>query len=190
MTTIHWLHEQIEESIRVHEAVKGMVPLLESIAQEMVNTFQNNGRVFFCGNGGSAADAQHWAAELSGRFFLDRPGLPAIALTVNTSEITAIGNDYGYDVVFSRPLYGLGQEGDMLIGISTSGSSVNVIRAVETAKEKKIRTVAFTGETGGKLLHMADWCVRMPSQNVARIQEGHELCGHLICGLVERMIFG
>jgi len=190
MTHTNWLSAQIEESIQVHQAIREMIPLLEEIAHQIVQTFQNNGRVFFCGNGGSAADAQHWAAEPSGRFFKDRPSLPAIALTVNTSEITAIGNDYGYEYVFSRPLSGLGQEGDLLVGISTSGNSANVVEAVKMAKHKQIKTVAFTGETGGKLRYLADWCVQMPSQNVARIQEGHELCGHLICGLVERLMFG
>lgn len=185
-----WLTDQIAEHLRVSEAVQGMTPDLVSLAEALVTSFRAGGKAFFCGNGGSAADAQHWAAELSGRFFLDRPGLPAISLSVNTSEITAIGNDYGFEHVFARPLKGLACKGDILVAISTSGNSPNVVLAAETARTLGVHVAAFTGEGGGKLAELADWCFRMPSSNVARIQEGHELCAHLFCGLVERMMFG
>lgn len=187
---IDWVNEQVEESIRVHEAVRSLAPLLTRIGQHMAEVFQNGRRVYFFGNGGSAADAQHWAAELSGRFYLDRPGLPAFALTVNTSEITAIGNDFGYDLTFARPLAAMVQPGDMAVGISTSGNSANVVRALEVAREHGVTTVGFTGETGGMMKSLCDHCICIPATDTARIQEAHELCGHIICGLVERILFG
>lgn len=185
-----WIHQQVEESIRVHRSLPALEPLVVSVAQRMAEVFQSGGRVYFFGNGGSAADAQHWAAELSGRFYLDRPGLPAFSLTVNTSEITAIGNDFGYDLTFARPLSAMARAGDMAVGISTSGNSANVVRALEVAREQGVITVGFTGESGGRMKSLCDYCICIPSSNVARIQEAHELFGHSMCGAVEQILFG
>ncbi len=184
-----WAAAQVEASIRVHEATRAMTPLLVQVAERMAGVFRAGGRVYFFGNGGSAADAQHWAAELSGRFYLDRPGLPAFALTTNSSEITAIGNDFGYEWTFARPLAGMARAGDMAVGISTSGNSPNVVKALEAARERDVVTVGFTGEGGGKMAPLCDLLVRAPSAETPRIQECHELCGHVVCGLVERLLF-
>ncbi|MCX7906829.1 MAG: D-sedoheptulose 7-phosphate isomerase [Bacteroidetes bacterium] len=187
---VDWIEGQLLEARRVQEAIRELTPTLVEIALRMVRVFREGGRVYLFGNGGSAADAQHWAAELSGRFYLNRPALPAIALTTNTSQLTAIGNDFGYEWVFARPLAGLLERRDMVIGISTSGSSPNVIRAFEVARSVGAVTVGFTGATGGELRALCDYLVAIPSMDVARIQEGHELCGHLICAIVERELFG
>jgi D-sedoheptulose 7-phosphate isomerase len=144
----------------------------------------------FAGNGGSAADAQHWAGELVGRFHFNRPGLPAMALTTDTSILTACGNDYGYDYVFARQLEALAVEGDIFFAISTSGNSKNILRAVATAREKGLKVIGFTGLSGGALPALCDICFRPPSDDTPKIQEGHELLGHLICGLIERELFG
>ena len=184
-----WARAQVEASIRVHQAAREMTPLLVQVAERMAAVFRAGGRVYFFGNGGSAADAQHWAAELSGRFYLDRPGLPAFALTTNSSETTAIGNDFGYEWTFARPLAAMARAGDMAVGISTSGGSPNVVKALEAARERGVVTVGFTGEGGGKMAPLCDLLVRAPSAETPRIQECHELCGHVICGLVERLLF-
>lgn len=151
--------------------------------------FRNGNRVYFCGNGGSAADAQHLAAEFSGRFYTDRKALPAEALHCNTSYLTAVANDYGYDVVFSRMIDGIGEKGDVLIGLSTSGNSVNIINAFEVAKTKGIITIAFTGTTGGKMKGLCDHLINVPSTDTPRIQESHITIGHIICQLVEEQYF-
>jgi D-sedoheptulose 7-phosphate isomerase len=142
------------------------------------------------GNGGSAADAQHIAAELVGRYGFDRPSIPSLALTTDTSNLTAIGNDYGYDKVFSRQLEGMGQEGDLFIGISTSGNSQNIINAFESAKERGITTVALVGRDGGKMAQMADYAIIIPSNATPRIQESHILIGHILCDIIEKELFG
>lgn len=142
-------------------------------------------KILFAGNGGSAADAQHWAGELVSRFYYDRPGLAAIALTTDTSALTAIGNDYGYDYVFARQVEALGKQGDVLFAISTSGRSKNILRAVKASKELKMRVIGFTGAHGGDLAGDCDVCFRIPSDETPRIQEGHEFLGHLICALIE-----
>jgi D-sedoheptulose 7-phosphate isomerase len=152
--------------------------------------FKNGNKVLFCGNGGSAADAQHLAAEFSGRFYIDREALPAEALHVNTSYITAVANDYSYDVVYSRMIQGIGRKGDVLIGLSTSGNSTNIIKAFETARTKGMITIGFTGETGGKMKELSDWLINVPSTDTPRIQESHILLGHIICQLVEEKYFG
>ena len=139
----------------------------------------------FCGNGGSAADAQHWAAEIVGRFQKERPGMAALALTTDTSILTAIGNDYGYERIFARQVEGLGREGDVLVGISTSGNSGNVLAAIETARTKGIRVIGFTAKGGGKMAGLCDVLLDVPSENTARTQEIHEIMGHIICELVE-----
>lgn len=155
----------------------------------LVTAFKNGNKVLFCGNGGSAADAQHLAAELSGRFYIDRDALPAEALHCNTSYLTAIGNDYGYDVIYSRLIKGIGNKGDVLVGLSTSGNSKNILNAFEIAKEKGMITIAFTGESGGKLKKLADHLINVPSDDTPRIQESHIMLGHIICQLAEEQYF-
>lgn len=146
-------------------------------------------KIMFAGNGGSAADAQHWAGELVSRFYYDRPGLSAIALTTDTSILTAIGNDYGYDYTFARQVEALGQEGDVLVAISTSGRSKNILRALDAAEEKGIKIIGFTGKNGGDMAGRCEICFRVPSDETPRIQEGHEFIGHLLCGLIESEMF-
>jgi D-sedoheptulose 7-phosphate isomerase len=153
-------------------------------------SLRNRGTFFTCGNGGSAADAQHIAAELSGRFYIDRPGLPGVALSVNTSALTAIGNDFDYAEVFSRQLEGLGKPGDVLLGITTSGGSANVLQAVARAREIGMKVIGFTGEKGTAFAQQCDLALLVPSRDVARIQEAHICAGHLICQLVEAGLFG
>ena len=147
-------------------------------------------KLLIAGNGGSAADAQHWAGELVSRFHFDRPGLPAIALTTDTSIITACGNDYGYDYVFARQVEALALEGDVLLVLSTSGNSKNILRAIMAARELKVAVVGFTGQGGGAMAEECDECFRVPSNETPKIQEGHEFLGHLICGLIEQEMFG
>jgi D-sedoheptulose 7-phosphate isomerase len=156
----------------------------------MAATFQKGGKVLFCGNGGSAADAQHLAAELSGRFYLERKALFAEALHVNTSFITAVGNDYGFDAVYERAVEAMGREGDVLVALSTSGNSENVLRAIAQAKKGNMQVVGMTGKAGGKMNGLCDFHIKIPSTDTPRIQEGHLLIGHVVCGLVERRVFG
>ncbi|NPU88324.1 MAG: D-sedoheptulose 7-phosphate isomerase [Fervidobacterium sp.] len=186
------IKQAIENSIRVKREILGNAELLETIskiAEEIVKAFSNNGKVLLCGNGGSAADAQHIAAELSGRFYFDRKPLFAEALHVNTSYITAVANDYSYDEVFSRLVEAKGRKGDVLIGISTSGNSKNVVKALEKAKEIGMITVGMTGATGGKMGEICDYMIKVPSTDTPRIQEAHIMIGHIICEIVERKIF-
>ncbi len=167
-----------------------MIELIESIAADMVSALKNGNRIYFCGNGGSAADAQHLAAEFSGRFYIDRDALPAEALHCNTSYLTAVANDYSYDVIYARLIKGMGQPGDFLVGLSTSGNSANIVKAFEVAREKGIKTVGFTGESGGKMKELSDYLVNVPSNDTPRIQEAHIMVGHIICQLVEEQYFG
>lgn len=146
-------------------------------------------KIMFAGNGGSAADAQHWAGELVSRFYYDRPGLPAIALTTDTSILTAIGNDYGYDYTFARQIEALGQAGDVFVAISTSGRSRNIMRALEASEAKGVRVIGFTGEHGGDMKDRCEICFCIPSNETPRIQEGHEFIGHLLCALIESEMF-
>lgn len=162
-----------------------MVGTFATTAQLMTEKVKNGGKVIFCGNGGSAADAQHLAAELMGRFLIDRAPLAAMALSVNTSTITAIGNDFGYDEVFERQLRGVGRAGDVLVGISTSGNSVNVVRALEAANEIGILTVGLTGAGGGRMKEICQICHCVPSSSTPRIQEMHIAIGHSICEWIE-----
>jgi D-sedoheptulose 7-phosphate isomerase len=166
-----------------------LLKLIEDVAAACSTAFCNGNKVLFCGNGGSAADAQHLAAEFSGRFYYDRPPLPSEALHVNTSYLTAVANDYSYDEVYSRLVKGTGREGDVLIGLSTSGNSKNVIRAFEVANEMGMLTVAFTGRSGGKMKDVVDFLINVPSEDTPRIQETHILIGHIICEIVESSIF-
>ena len=164
--------------------------LTVQVALRIVDSLRSGGKVLFFGNGGSAADAQHLAAEFTGRYLRERPTLPAVALGVNPSSATAIGNDYGFDLVFARELDALGKPGDVAVGISTSGNSCNVIRALEIAKSKSIYTVALTGASGGSLRNIADCTICVPSEETPRIQECHILTGHIICEVVEQMLWG
>lgn len=189
-TMMEWLEEQVDESVQVHEAVRDRLSVVKEVAGAVIETFRADGRVFFFGNGGSAADAQHWAAELSGRFYRDRPSLPAIALTTNSSAVTAIANDDGYEEVFVRQLAGQARAGDVAVGISTSGNSANVVRALRYGQENDLVTVGLTSESEGDMDPFCEHQIAIPSTDVARIQEGHLLCGHLLCALVERVLFG
>ena len=162
---------------------------IELVIEAITTTFQNKSRLYFCGNGGSAADAQHLAAEFSGRFYTDRKALPAEALHCNTSYLTAVANDYGYELVYARLIEGIGEKGDMLIGLSTSGNSANIVNAFEVARANGITTVAFTGITGGQMKSNADFLLNIPSTDTPRIQESHIMAGHIICQLVEQNIF-
>jgi D-sedoheptulose 7-phosphate isomerase len=163
---------------------------IAEVAKACLDVYRNNKKTMLAGNGGSAADAQHIAAELVGRYGFDRPSIPSLALTTDTSNLTAIGNDYGYDKVFSRQVEGMGQEGDLFIGISTSGNSQNIINAFESAKAKGITTVALTGRDGGKMAQMADYALIVPSNATPRIQESHILIGHILCDIIEKELFG
>lgn len=169
--------------------INGLLSTVEKVAETITDAFKKGNRVYFCGNGGSAADAQHLAAEFSGRFYTDRKALPAEALHCNTSYLTAVANDYGYDAVYSRMIDGIGLQGDVLVGLSTSGNSENIIRAFEVAKQKGMITIAFTGETGGKMQDMVDYLINIPSKDTPRIQESHIMIGHIICQLVEEKYF-
>jgi D-sedoheptulose 7-phosphate isomerase len=166
-----------------------LLQTINSCIHKIVIAFKNGNKVLFCGNGGSAADAQHLAAEFSGRFYTDRKALPAEALHCNTSYLTAVANDYSFDVIYSRMIDGIGQPGDVLIGLSTSGNSKNIIKAFETAKEKGMVTIGFTGTTGGQLKSVSDYLINVPSTDTPRIQESHIMIGHIICQLVEEKIF-
>ena len=183
----------IQASIDVKQQVlksEELVATISKVVDVTVNAFKKGNRVYFCGNGGSAADAQHLAAEFSGRFYVDRKALPAEALHCNTSYMTAVANDYSYDAVYSRIIDGIGQAGDILIGLSTSGNSGNIIKAFDIAREKKMITVGFTGATGGKMKAASDYLINIPSTDTPRIQESHIMAGHIICQLVEEKYFG
>lgn len=182
----------IEASIQVKQQVLEDEDLLQTVqnaAGIIVSCLKKGGRLYFCGNGGSAADAQHLAAEFSGRFYKDRQALPAEALHVNTSYLTSVGNDYGFDMVYSRLVEGIMQKDDILIGLSTSGNSANIVKAFEAAKAKGITTIGFTGVTGGVLKSVTDYLINVPSADTPRIQEAHILIGHIICQMAEEHYF-
>ncbi|MFC2101437.1 SIS domain-containing protein [Bacteroidota bacterium] len=186
------ISESIKDSIEVKQKIlsdKALLEMIREVALHCTEAFCNGNKVLFCGNGGSAADAQHLAAEFSGRFYYDRPPLPSEALHVNTSYLTAVANDYSYDEVYSRLLRGSGVEGDVLIGISTSGNSTNIIKAFEVANEVGMITVALTGESGGKMKDHCDYLINVPSSDTPRVQESHIMVGHIICELVESSLF-
>ncbi len=182
----------IKASIDVKQLIVEDDVFINKIQQcvELITTaFKNGNKVLFCGNGGSAADAQHLAAEFTGRFYKDRDALFAEALHVNSSYMTAVANDYGFDVVYSRMLNGIGKTGDVLVAISTSGNSANIINAVNTAKEKGMITIGFTGQVGGIMKDICDVLINVPSTDTPRIQESHILVGHIICQMVEQQYF-
>lgn len=190
------MNQKIKNIIADSIAVKGkllndekIIGTVDKIADLMVFALQNSNRIYFCGNGGSAADAQHLAAEFSGRFYTDRNALPAEALHCNTSYLTAVANDYSFDVVYARLVKGIGQKGDVLVGLSTSGNSTNIVKAFEVAREKGITTVGFTGEGGGQMKSISDYLLNIPSKDTPRIQESHIMLGHIVCQLVEERFF-
>ncbi|QRP63360.1 D-sedoheptulose 7-phosphate isomerase [Rhodanobacter sp. FDAARGOS 1247] len=188
-----YIEAEFDKSIKLLTAMSADAALRELISRAVtlsVEAFRRGNKLMFAGNGGSAADAQHWAGELVSRFHFDRPGLPAIALTTDTSILTAIGNDYGYDYVFARQVEALGRKGDVIFVISTSGNSKNILRAIEAARAIGIVVIGFTGHEGGKMAELCDLCFRMPSSETPKVQEGHEFIGHLLCGLIEQEIFG
>ena len=177
-----------DEHLAVAAALRALAPEVDRVVTMIAGSMAAGGTLFVCGNGGSAADAQHIVAELTGRFFRDRKPLRALALHGNTSALTAIGNDYGYDEVFAREVGAHGREGDVLLALSTSGNSRNVLRAIETAREKRMIVVGLTGETGGKMGDLCNVCLRVPSASTPRIQECHIVVGHTICELLERIL--
>ena len=182
----------IASSIAVKQQIlhdEEMQQKIEDVVTIVATAFENGNKVLFCGNGGSAADAQHLAAEFSGRFYKDRKALPSEALHCNTSYLTAVANDYSYDVVYARLVDGICVSGDVLVGLSTSGNSKNIINAFETARAKNVVTIGFTGETGGNMKEASDYLFNVPSKDTPRIQESHIMIGHIICQLVEEKLF-
>ncbi|NDW09234.1 SIS domain-containing protein [Dysgonomonas sp. 520] len=187
------ISRRLKESIAVKQLIIEDVELqkkIESSIDTILECLRNGGSVYFCGNGGSAADAQHLAAELSGRFYFDRQPLSADALHCNTSFLTAVANDYSFNMVYSRLISGIGRAGDVLVGLSTSGNSENIVKAFEKSKELGLKTIAFTGESGGKLKQLADITINVPSSDTPRIQESHITIGHIICEVIEEKMFG
>ncbi len=174
--------QQVLEDVNIQASVQASIDAI-------TKAFKNGNKVLFCGNGGSAADAQHLAAEFSGRFYKDRAALPAEALHCNTSYLTAVANDYSYDVIYSRLIEGIGMIGDVLIGLSTSGNSANIVKAFEAAQARQIITIGFTGTSGGTMKAYSDILINVPSTDTPRIQETHILLGHIICQLVEENLF-
>lgn len=186
------IQHRVQESISVKTLLLNNTTILNTInniANRLVEMFKQQNRLWICGNGGSAADAQHIAAELSGRYLFDRPPLPAEALHVNTSYITAVANDYGFDEVYARMIDAMGKKGDMLMGISTSGNSKNIIKAFEKAREKELIIVAFTGGKTSKMDELSHYCIKVPSYNTPIIQEAHIMIGHILCEIVETSMF-
>jgi D-sedoheptulose 7-phosphate isomerase len=191
------MHKTILKQIKLSIAVKQSllenpetIEQIEKAAQLIIKAYKSANKTLLAGNGGSAADAQHIAGEFVSRFYFDRPGLASIALTTDTSILTAIGNDYGYDQLFARQVQSQGVKNDVFIGISTSGNSKNVVEALKVSREKEITTIGFTGEKIGAMDEFCDICIKVPSTETPRIQEAHILIGHIICGLVEEEIFG
>ena len=189
---MEFIKNYIEKSIETKRNIlenENILSKIRDVSLVIVDSLKNGGKVLICGNGGSAADSQHIAAELVGRLCYDRPGLPAMALTVDSSILTAVGNDYGYEMVFSRQVQACAQKGDVLIGISTSGNSKNVVNAILEAKENGVFTVGFTGEKDGLISANADITIKIPSSETPIIQESHIMAGHIICAMVEKMMF-
>lgn len=192
MTDTATIKTLLQDSIVVKQqllADETMLVNIADVAQHAIDALRAGNKIILAGNGGSASDAQHIAAELVGRFEQDRPGLPAMALTTNASQLTALSNDYGYEAVFSRQLQALGRAGDVFFGLSTSGNSANVVNAVEVAREQELITVGMTGNSGGRLESLCDVCIQVPSANTARIQEAHITIGHILCAQIEQALF-
>lgn len=188
-----FINGQIEKSFQIKQAILSdtqLTELIRIVSEKTIEVYKNGGKTLIAGNGGSAADAQHIAGEFVSKFYFDRPGLASIALTTDTSILTAIGNDYGYEKLFSRQIEANGVSGDLFIGISTSGNSKNVVEALKSCKEKGITTVGLTGMNGGQMDELCDYCIKVPSTETPRIQEAHILIGHIICAVVEESLFG
>jgi D-sedoheptulose 7-phosphate isomerase len=188
-----YIHSQINEAQGILQAMATSTELMEHVenaAQSCIHCLRQGGKILLAGNGGSAADAQHIAGELVSRFAFDRPGLPAIALTTDTSILTAIGNDYGYERLFERQVQSLGRGGDILVGYSTSGKSPNILRALEEAQRKGMTTIGLTGNLGGPMQSLCNHLLEVPSSDTPKIQEGHLVLGHILCGLIESTLFG
>jgi D-sedoheptulose 7-phosphate isomerase len=182
----------IAASVDVKQKVlqsEDLLSTVEKVIDVMTTALRNGKRIYFCGNGGSAADAQHLAAEFSGRFYTDRKALPAEALHCNTSYLTAVANDYSFDLIYARLIDGIGDKGDVLVGLSTSGNSANIVKAFEVSREKGIITVGFTGLSGGIMKNLSNYLINIPSTDTPRIQESHIMIGHIICQLVEENYF-
>lgn|ERR1700739_1020145 len=188
LDSLAMFEQSMEEHLKVIQALRRELPVMQQIAEKMSLAILEGHKILWCGNGGSAADSQHLAAEFVGRFLRERRALPSIALTTNTSVLTAIGNDYGYDLVFRRQVEAICTHGDVLVGISTSGNSKNVLNALTAGREMRAFTVAFVGATGGAIAEIADASIKIPSTETPRIQEGHILCGHMICDYVENRV--
>lgn len=193
MNLTSYIKEHFKDSISVKEQIlknDNLIELIKKVSLEVIKAYKNGNKTLLAGNGGSAADAQHIAGEFVSRFYFDRPGIASIALTTDTSILTAIGNDYGYENLFSRQVEAQGVKGDVFIGISTSGNSKNILKALELCKEKEIMSVGLTGASGGAMDKMCDYCIKVPSSCTPRIQESHIVIGHIICAIVEEELFG
>lgn len=189
----NFIRNQIIRNLKIKKAIledKNFMDLIQNVSNKTIEVYKNGNKTLIAGNGGSAADAQHIAGEFVSKFYLDRPGLASIALTTNTSIITAISNDYGYQNIFARQVQANGEKGDMFIGISTSGNSENILAALKECNDKKIITVGLTGKSGGAMAGFCDYCIKVPSSETPRIQEAHILIGHIICAVVEESLFG
>ena len=188
-----YIKEHFQESILVKEQIlkdENLITLIKNASLEVIKAYKNGNKTLLAGNGGSAADAQHIAGEFVSRFYFDRPGIASIALTTDTSILTAIGNDYGYENLFARQVQAQGVKGDVFIGISTSGNSKNILKALELCKQKEIISIALSGANGGDMNELCDYCIKVPSTCTPRIQEAHILIGHIICAIVEEELFG
>lgn len=188
-----YIKEHFEESVKVKKQIlenEALVALIEEVAKELIGAYRAGRKTLIAGNGGSAADAQHIAGEFVSRFYFDREGIPSIALTTDTSIITAIGNDYGYEKLFSRQVQAQGVKGDVFIGISTSGNSKNILEALKVCKKRGILSVGLAGENGGAMNELCDYCIKVPSTCTPRIQESHIVIGHILCAIVEEELFG
>ncbi|EGI2911749.1 D-sedoheptulose 7-phosphate isomerase [Campylobacter jejuni] len=188
-----YIKEHFQESILVKEQIlkdENLITLIKNASLEVIKAYKNGNKTLLAGNGGSAADAQHIAGEFVSRFYFDRPGIASIALTTDTSILTAIGNDYGYENLFARQVQAQGVKGDVFIGISTSGNSKNILKALELCKQKGITSIGLSGANGGDMNELCDYCIKVPSTCTPRIQEAHILIGHIICAIVEEELFG
>jgi len=186
------IHRELETASQIIDHLRDDIEThakLHEMAVICTNALKKRRKILIAGNGGSAADAQHWAGELVSRFYFDRPGLPAIALTTDSSILTAIGNDYGFDYIFARQIEALGNAGDVFIGLSTSGKSKNILDALRAARSRSLCTLGFTGASGGDMPDLCEVCLRAPSDQTPRIQEAHEILGHILCALIERNMF-
>ncbi|EDP5528810.1 TPA: D-sedoheptulose 7-phosphate isomerase [Campylobacter jejuni] len=189
----NYIKEHFQESILVKEQIlkdENLITLIKNASLEVIKAYKNGNKTLLAGNGGSAADAQHIAGEFVSRFYFDRPGIASIALTTDTSILTAIGNDYGYENLFARQVQAQGVKGDVFIGISTSGNSKNILKALELCKQKEIISIGLSGASGGAMNELCDYCIKVPSTCTPRIQEAHILIGHIICAIVEEELFG